>query len=188
MTHLPVIHSWKWNASQKQCLLSYALKRKIATLGFKHCFSVLVDGKPFKHRLLLHVKAINGPSNIISFHGPLSAALQAILQPWAKSSSKESLTRALRPTQSGTIWHLPHIAFVTCTRICLPVRHLCLSWVLVPQPLVLHCIGNVSAWLLGMSAAFISTTMSSKTCWHHLPGTTVYHLALWHLPSLSKSC
>lgn len=33
-----------------------------------------------------------------------------------------------------------------------------------------------------------NTTTSAKPCWHHLPGTTVDHLALWLLPSLSKSC
>ena len=33
-----------------------------------------------------------------------------------------------------------------------------------------------------------NTTTSAKPCWHHLPGITEDHLALWLLPSLSKSC
>ena len=43
-----------------------------------------------------------------------------------------------------------------------------------------------NCWALVMLS--LNTTMSAKPCWHHLPSTTVDHLALWLLPSLSKSC
>lgn len=69
------------------------------------------------------------------FRWPLSKPLQAIPQPRAKSSTKESLTRAPRLAQSGTIRHLSDTAFVTSARKCVPTRHLCLSWAPVPQPL-----------------------------------------------------
>lgn len=52
-----------------------------------------------------------------------------------KILTKESLTCALRPAQSGAIWHLLDIAFVTYAGKCLPTRHPRLSWAPVPWPL-----------------------------------------------------
>lgn len=101
-------------------------------MGFKPCFSFLSYDRPSKHRLFPYTALSMGLSNSFPLHWPLPATHQAILPPCAKSSSKESLTGALRPAQSGTTWHLSDIAFVTYAGKCLPTRHLCLSWAPVP--------------------------------------------------------
>lgn len=102
----------------------------------------------------------------------------------AESLSTDSqVTCALGLAQSGTIWHLSDIAFVPSVRKCLPTRQPCLSWAQVSQPLVHYWIGQVSAQSLGIYAAFTA----AKASQHCLPGTTLDHLALWLLLSLSMS-
>lgn len=141
-----------------------------------------------KPQLFLYVALSMDFSNSFPLHLLLSATHQAILQPHAKSSSKESLTCALRLPLSGTIWLLSDMAFVAYGGKCLPTRQLCLFWAqnhshLCTVALAMCQHDHQSFFLLSFN-----TTTSAKPCWHHLPGITEDHLALWLPSSLSKSC
>lgn len=122
-------------------------------------------------------------SNGIGFYTWLFSQPQASV----KSLSKESCTCTLGAAQLATIWPLSDPSLVTYVRQWLPTRQVYLSWVQVSQPLVQCWISQMSAQLLDMSAA---STVSCHGCQTLLASasTTVDHLALWYLPSLSRNC
>lgn len=118
-----------------------------------------------------------GQNNSTPSHWTLSAPPRAILQPCTKSSSLESLTWALRPAQSGTIWHLSGIACVTYARKCLPTRPLGFSWAPAHSHLSTAVLATCqhNCWALPLLS--FNTTTSAKPYRPHLPGSagTTWH-------------
>lgn len=132
------------NASQRQCHLLCFLENIIATRASNAVFSPFPMASPLSINCSSVLRVYMDQSNGTLFHWLLSATLQAILQPHANSSSKESLTGALRAAQQvpygvcqTLLWYLclnmsAHQASLPLlgtgdTATCVPLRWQCVS-------------------------------------------------------------
>lgn len=145
------------NASQRQCHLLCFLENIIATRASNAVFSAFPMASPLSINCSSVLRVYMDQSNGTLFHRLLSATLQAILQPHANSSSKESLTGALRAAQQ--------VPYGVCqTLLC----YLCLNMSAHQASLPLLGTG-ATATCVPLRWQCVSTIAGHFCCFHSIP-------------------